>query len=154
MKKIFAIVLATLMVLGCTKQTPTFEEQVAEFLSTRATAPLEGTIWEHNTGEDYNRYIVFDGNAKLFYGLVENNELQRWSDFYEAPYEFVDGFVITDIEYPIWGHKELTENAQVIKAEEGYVINVDGDEYTYYGNDLKEIEGQWMILIVTITPWS
>ena len=147
--------MTAILVLGCTKQyVPTMEEQIAEFLSTRSTAPLEGTIWEHVTGEDYNRYIVFDGNAKLFYGLVEDGELQRWSDFYEAPYELIGGVVVTSIEYPVWGFKEVTGRVQVIKAEDAFIINVNGDQYHYYGNNLDEIEGQWMIITVNITPWS
>ena len=150
MKKISIALL--ILFVACTK---TVSSDISEFLHTRSDAPLENTIWEHETDGDYNRYLVFsEGNAGLFYGLTEGGELQRWSEIYQAPYTFVDGKVITSIEYPFYASKELVNRVNVVKAMAGYEIEAEGERYTYYGNDLDEIEGQWMIITVNITPWS
>ena len=162
MKHLVLSLLACILCLGCT-QSPPFEEELSSFLSTRALEPLENTIWEHQTGEEYNRYILFqEGEASLFYGfygalpkaLGGNVELQRWSDFYSSPYFFVDGKVITSIEYPLWGEIIPTEKAEIVKAGEGYTLCVNEDIYTYFGPYTDTIEGMWMIIHVGVNPWE
>ena len=145
------LLLLALIALSCTQ---TLEQELSSFLATRSDEPLKGTIWEHNTGEQYNRYLFFDeSDVSLFYGLVEDGELQRWSPFYSSPYALEDGVVTTSLSYPLWGHTEYTETADIIKGE-GFTIDLSGDLYEYYGSKVSEIEGQWMLIFAGITPWD
>ena len=140
------------VVVACTANLAT---DLSGFLSTRADAPLEGTVWEHNTGEQYNRYVTFrDGQMSLFYGLVDAGELQRWSDFYSSPYALKGGLIVTELSYPLWGHREVTESVSVVKKKASYTIDLDGDAYTYYGPWTDDLESQWMTITVNIVPWS
>ena len=162
MKKFLLILCAAVLLLfaGCEKQLqPTQSipnEEIAEFVGTRSVeTPLEGTIWEFNTGEKYNRYITFDDKTvSLFYGLVENGELQRWSDFYKSLYTLENGVINTNIEYPLWGVLEYTRKTNVIRKGDGLMIDVDGELFHFYGTNLDEIEGCWMIIHVYVTPWT
>ena len=149
MKRILLLFLAFLAV-ACTPQT--MEQELSSFLATRASEPLKNTIWEHQTGEQYNRYLWFsEADVSLFYGLVEAGELQRWSDFYSAPYAIKDGIVVTSLSYPLYGKTEYTESASVVKGD-GFTIEMNGESYTYYGNDVDEIQGYYMFINVTIPP--
>ena len=149
-------------VVSCST-VPTVEQELSAFLSTRSEQPLKGTIWEHQTGEQYNRYLWFDdADVSLFYGVYEalpasfggKVELQRWSDFYTAPYLLWDGEVRTSLSYPLWGEREHTEGISIVKAGAGFTLSAGGDEYTYFGPYTEEIEGMWMVITVGINPWD
>jgi hypothetical protein len=72
MKKILAFILA-ILALSCSKIE--LDQNSEEFLATRGNEPLVGTIWEHQTGEEFNRYLYFtEDEANLFYGYVEDGE--------------------------------------------------------------------------------
>ncbi|MBR4757670.1 MAG: hypothetical protein IK084_02570 [Bacteroidaceae bacterium] len=90
----------------------------------------------------------------LFYGLVDAGELQRWSDFYSSPYALKGGLIVTELSYPLWGHREVTESVSVVKKKASYTIDLDGDAYTYYGPWTDDLESQWMTITVNIVPWS
>ena len=98
MKKFVAILAVMMLAISCTAPIPESlispeEEQsnvpvvelsiqLSEFVGTKASEPLEGTIWEHITGEQLNKYVLFeDGAFKLFYGMVWDDELERWSEY-------------------------------------------------------------------------
>ena len=151
MRRILPLLVA--LVVACTANLAT---ELSGFLDTRADAPLEGTVWEHNTGEKYNRYVLFkDGEMSLFYGLVEPEEgLQRWSDFYSSPYVLKGGLIITELSYPLWGHREVTESVSVVKSKAAYTIDIDGEDYTYYGPWTNDLEELWMTITVNIAPWK
>lgn len=145
------LLLLALLALSC---TPTLEQELSSFLSTRSSEPLKNTIWEHNTGEQYNRYLYFsEADVSLFYGLVEGGELQRWSPFYTSPYVLWGGEVRTSLTYPLWGYDEHTQSASLIRGD-GFTIDLDGDLYEYYGSKVNEIEGQWMLIIASPMPWD
>ena len=146
MRRILPLLVA--LVVACTANLAT---DLSGFLQTRSDAPLEGTVWEHNTGEQYNRYVTFrDGEMSLFYGLVEQDGLQRWSDFYSSTYALKGGLIVTSLEYPLWGHREVTESVSVVKKQSSYTIDIDGEDYTYYGPWTDDLNDQWMTIIVTI----
>lgn len=146
MRRLLPLLVA--LVVACTANLAT---ELSGFLQTRADAPLEGTVWEHNTGEKYNRYVSFrNGEMSLFYGLVDAGELQRWSDFYSAPYALKGGLIVTELSYPLWGHKEVTESVSVVKSKSAYHIDIDGEDYTYYGPWTDDLDGQWVIFYVAI----
>ena len=90
----------------------------------------------------------------LFYGLVEGDELQRWSEFYTSPYLFDGNEVETALTYPQWGEKEHAYSITIIRSGEGYTISAGGEEYTYYGPYTTDIEGQWMLIIAEPAPWN
>lgn len=146
------IFLAALLLNACTANLAT---ELSEFLQTRADALLEGTVWEHQTGEKYNRYVSFrNGEMSLFYGLEAEEGLQRWSDFYSAPYALKGGLIVTELSYPLWGHREVTESVSVVKSKSAYHIDIDGEDYTYYGPYTESLEELWMTITVNIAPWS
>lgn len=140
------------IVVACTAN---LAGDLSGFLQTRSDAPLEGTVWEHETGEQYNRYVAFrNGEISLFYGLVDAGELQRWSDFYSSPYVLKGGLIITELSYPLWGHREVTESVSVVKSKAAYTIDIDGEDYTYYGPYTEDLDGMWMTITVNIVPWK
>lgn len=140
------------LALACTPQT--LEQELSSFLSTRASEPLKNTIWEHQTGEQYNRYLYFsEAEVSLFYGLVEDGELQRWSPFYTSPYVLWDGVVATSLSYPLWGQTEHSQSASLIRGD-GFTIDLSGDTYEYYGPYTEDIEGQWMLIYAGVAPWD
>lgn len=140
------------LALSCTALSP--ERDLAEFLHTRSEEPLESTIWEHKTGEQYDKYLLFrGGEMSLFYGLVEGDELQRWSEFYSAPYYYDGGLLFTYLSYPEWGKRVHTNEVEIVKSN-GYTISVGGEEYTYYSPYTEDIEGQWMLIIAEPAPWD
>ena len=150
MKRI--LLLLALVALSC---TPTLEQELSSFLSTRASEPLNGTIWEHKTGEQYNRYLWFDkSDVSLFYGLAEDGELQRWSEFYSAPYLFDGNEVETALTYPKWGEKEHAYSITIIRSGGDYTISAGGDVYSYFGPYTTDIEGQWMLITAVPKPWD
>ncbi|MBO4924823.1 MAG: hypothetical protein J5382_11985 [Bacteroidales bacterium] len=157
MKKILLITFGTLLLLavGCTQPTvDTFNSDLSAFLQTRSDAPLEGTIWQHRTGDAFDRFILFEnGQVSLFYGLDDPKGLQRWSDFYTAPYTLWNGTIDTALEYPLWGEKTLTQKASVVRSLGSFTIDLDGDTYVFYGDDVSGLDEMWMTITVTITPW-
>lgn len=150
MRRLLPLLVA--LVVACTANLAT---ELSGFLQTRADAPLEGTVWEHQTGEQYNRYVLFkDGEMSLFYGLVEAEGLHRYSDFFTAPYALKGGLIVTELSYPLWGHREVTESVSVVKSKAAYTIDIDGEEYHYYGSYTESLEELWMTITVNIVPWS
>ena len=142
------LILAALVLTACTAN---LSNELSEFLQTRSDAPLEGTVWEHNTGEQYNRYVTFrNGEMSLFYGLMEQDTLRRYSDFYSAPYALKGGLIVTELTYPLWGHREVTESVSVVKSKGSYTIDLDWDAYRYYGPWSDDLNDQWMTIIITI----
>lgn len=150
MRRILPLLVA--LVVACTANLAT---ELSGFLQTRADAPLEGTVWEHNTDEKYNRYVSFrNGEMSLFYGLEAEEGLQRWSDFYSSPYALKGGLIITELTYPLWGNRETTESISVVKKQSSYTIDIDGEDYSYYGPYTNDLEEMWMTITVNIVPWS
>lgn len=139
-------------------------EEFALYAGTTAEAPLEGTVWACDTGEEYDRFIWFsEGTANLFYGYYDylpksfggNYELQRWSDFYEAPYATDKDVITTNLKYPLWGETICTQEITVMKRESEFTIQAGKDIYTYDSKDPTTIESMWMIIYVdTPTPWG
>ena len=150
MRRILPLLVA--LVVACTANLAT---ELSGFLQTRSDAPLEGTVWEHQTGEKYNRYVSFrNGEMSLFYGLVEAEGLHRYSDFYSSPYALKGGLIVTELSYPLWGHRAATESVSVVKSKSSYTIDLDGDEYIYYGPYTESLEELWMTITVNIVPWN
>jgi len=146
--------LPLLLLLAACQQSNPIDKSLSEFLSTRSAEPLESTIWEHQTQDEYNRYISFkDGVASLFYGTYDG-ELQRWSEFYSAPYAYKDGVLETAISYPLWGQEELTESAFIVQAGDNFTLRINNDTYTYWGPYTEQIEGRWITINVGIKPWE
>lgn len=140
------------LALSCTALSP--ERDLSEFLHTRSEEPLESTIWEHQTGGQYDKYLLFrGGEMSLFYGLVENDELQRWSEFYSAPYYYDGGLLFTYLSYPEWGERVRTNEVEIIESN-GYTIIAGGEDYTYYSPYTEDIEGQWMLITAVPKPWN
>ena len=76
--KLFSLAMAALILAtACSKQLapeplPSFQEELSSFLSTKASEPMEETLWKHVTGETFDRYILFkDGEIRLFYGTMD-----------------------------------------------------------------------------------
>ena len=150
MRKFLPLIVA--LVVSCTANLAT---ELSGFLQTRSDAPLEGTVWEHQTCEQYNRYVTFkDGEMSLFYGLTDTEGLQRWSDFYSSPYALKGGLIVTELEYPLWGHREVTESVSVVKSKSAYHIDIDGEDFHYYGPYTEDLEELWMSITVNIAPWE
>lgn len=150
MRKFLPLIVA--IVVACTANLAT---ELSGFLQTRSDAPLEGTVWEHQTGEKYNRYVSFrNGEMSLFYGLVEAEGLHRYSDFFTVPYALKGGLILTELSYPLWGHREVTESVSVVKSKSAYHIDIDGEDYAYYGPYTESLEDLWMTITAPIAPWS
>ena len=114
------ILFAALAVFSCTSAL----QDKDEMPQTRAAV---NTIWEHQTEEDLNQYIlVSDEGYSIFKGVVEDGELQRWSEFY--PIEEVEYFNAA-----LWYHAR---------------------KFSYYGDKVSEIEVEWMSITVTIKPFE
>lgn len=142
--------LAALVLTACTAN---LSNELSEFLQTRSDAPLEGTVWEHNTDEQYNRYVTFrNGEMSLFYGREDRDTLHRYSDFFIAPYALKGGLVITNLTYNLYGRQE-TESVSVVKSKAAYIIDIDGEDYHYYGPYTESLEKLWMTITVNIVPW-
>ena len=157
MKKTLIIFVGSLLLFvgGCAKLTvDKFNSDLSAFVGTRSDAPLEGTIWQHRTGDAFDRFIWFEnGQVSLFYGLDDPEGLQRWSDFYSAPYALQKGTIDTSLEFPLWGERAKTQKASVIRSLGSFTIDMDGDAYVFYGNDATGLDEMWMSITVTIKPW-
>ena len=157
MKYYILLILALLLLAGgCVRSAvEDIDKDLAVFVGTRADAPLEGTVWECRTGEKFNRYPLFqDGEVSLFYGLVDTGELQRWSDFYPAPYTLHNGHIDAVLSYPLYGERILTESASVQAVAGAYEILAGKDIYHYYGPYTESLEDLWMSITVNIVPWK
>ena len=152
MKKILLLCLLVLF-CGCEKIAPIEPDPIVEFLGTRANAPLENTVWGHETGEKYNMYLLFqDGLASLFYGLYDG-KIQRWSPFYSAPYSYANGKLNTRIIYPYYDTEIEAGIFTIIPTASEYEIDVDGDLYRFITTDTAGLEWENMTINVTIAPW-
>lgn len=145
------LILAALLLAACTAN---LSSELSEFLQTRSDAPLEGTVWEHNTGEQYNRYVTFrDGEMSLFYGREDRDTLHRYSEWFTAPYILKGGLIITNLTYNLYGRQE-TESVSVVKSKAAYIIDIDGENYRYYGPWSDVLNEEWMTITVNIMPWQ
>lgn len=150
MRRLIPLIVA--LVVACTANIAT---DLSGFLQTRADAPLEGTVWQYDSPGDYDRFLLFrDGTVSLFYGLVEDGVIQRWSGFYGAAYDLRDGQIVTALEYPLWGEKEKTEKASVVKSAGAWTIDLDGDLYEICRADDSDLDALWMKITATIAPWD
>ena len=134
-----------------------YHEPLAGFLSTRSSDPLEGTVWMAASQDEFRRMLLFqDGAVRLFYGLIDGMEMQRWSDYYSAPYSLSDDatFVTTELVYPIFGEKELTERVTVVAADEGYCLVTELDTYEFVGGYSHDLDERWTLVFTTIQPWE
>lgn len=157
-KFLFLLLVGVLTFVVCHKPVENDENAIfyefSKSIGTRSTDAIENTVWEYVSGSEYNQYIWFkDNKANLFYGLVEGNELQRWSDFFTSDYKIEDGMVKTDISYPEWGKTEKTENATLLKIEDSYSLSMNGKMFNYVTYDISGIDGYWMTITVTVAPW-
>ena len=155
MRRLIPILVALSVAVLCVKPGLPTDAALASFLGTRADAPLEGTVWQYDAPGDYDRFLVFrDGTVSLFYGLVEDDAIQRWSDFYGAAYSLKDGEIVTKLEFPLWGEKEKTQKASVVKSAGSYTIDLDGDLYEICRADASDLDALWMTITVNILPWD
>ena len=178
-KTITILILAAILAAACNKTplpepepeseapveelAPNIMEQFAAYAGTSIEAPLKGTVWFHDTGEEYKRYIWFsEGQAKLFYGYFDklpdvfggNWELQRWSDFYESDYTINEGIISTNIQYPLWGETKLTQEITMMLRETEFTITAGDDTYVYDSKDPTTIESMWMYIYADPAPWE
>ena len=152
MRRLIPLVVAVLA--ACVQILP--EEGLAAFLGTRADAPLEQTVWHHATGQDYDKYVWFqDGEMRLFYGLQDQDGIQRWSEFFTAPYGLENGLIAVSLTYPNYGSRLETNTASVVRAASAYEIDIDGERYVFAGTDASTFaEDMWMTITVNIVPWE
>lgn len=155
MKKILLLCFVILF-CGCAKIAPVEQDPFSTFLGTRANAPLENTIWGHETGEQYNMYLLFqNGLANLFYGLYDADEgLQRWSPFYSAPYRYEDRRLETRIVYKYFGNELETGTFNIIESASEYEIAVDGLLFRFVSTDTSGLNWQHMTIFAGVTPWD
>ena len=164
MKKaiIFTALAAVMLYFGCKHTEPAepivdYHAELAGFLSTRAAAPLEGTVWMAVSTDEFHRMLLFkDGSVHLFYGLIENGEMQRWSEYYSAPYELSESatMAFTELVYPIFGERECTETLTVVQSEDMFTIVTDLDVYEYVGEYSSDLDDRWVLFTITIRPWG
>jgi hypothetical protein len=150
------LLLAALLLTAC-KVTPVdIDAELASFVGTKADAPLDGTIWHHDTGADFDKLVWFsDGTMRLFYGLIESGEIQRWSDFYVSPYGLANGVIEVSLSYPNYGDIEYVNTASIVSVAGQYSIDIDGETYAFVGTDASDFDReQWIEIIVGIAPWQ
>lgn len=151
----FKYLLSLLLITSCVNLNDPFTQDLTQFVNTRSDAPLEQTVWRHTTNEEYDKFVVFhDEQITLFYGCIEDNKVQRWSDCYSAKYSFENGKIVTDLSYPQWGKKEYTEKANIIKNGNGFTLYINDDLYEFINNDLTPLDEMWMTITVNIVPWN
>lgn len=131
-------------------------EKIANIIGTKSERPLDQTIWEFNTGEEFNQYLYFDvAEAKFFYGKFDTKEgLLRYTDFYSAAYELIDGKIQTNIEYPNYGDTEKVNNMDVIIVDNVCQITYDEQTFNLTQYDPADIQEQWVEFTIVIGPWS
>lgn len=156
MKK-FLLLLLCILFAQCAKIEPdaTPDFGLSEYLGTRSDAPLENTIWGHETGGDYNLYILFEkSRVNVFYGLWDCNEIQRWSPFFTDDYTISGNKILTGVSYPFFGEQVATNTMSVIRAVDGYTLDVNGNIYNFVTTDTESAYYEWMIITANIRPWE
>lgn len=155
------ILLTTILYISCVESNSIkkadYHTELSTFLSTKATFPLEETVWMEESDNEFHKMLLFkDGNVSLFYGLIDNGEMQRWSDYYSAPYNLSNSasFITTELTYPIFGEKEFTEILNIIKSDSEFFITTDTDTYKYVGNYSSDLEERWTLVYIGIEPWN
>lgn len=157
MKRIIIFLAIAIGIMSCTKpieiQEP--EQELYEFLGTRASEPLESTVWEFNTGKEFNKYIAFrDGQASVFYGKTyENDEVVRFSPLYSNEYTYENKALRTSVSYPQYGETIFSEEVSIIKAKDAYTIDVNGEIYVFKTTDTDCIDSFEMTIIAIIGDW-
>lgn len=134
-----------------------YREELSFFLSTRAFDPLDKTVWMADSDEEFHRMLLFsDGCVNLFYGLIENDEMQRWSDYFSAPYVLSDdgSMVTTELVYPVYGKRELSEGLTVVMCEDCFTIVAGQDTYEYVGGYTTDLDERWTLVFTVIEPWA
>lgn len=158
---ITAAILLAILCVGCRETSDVnaidYHKPLAGFLSTRASDPLDGTVWMADSDEEFHRMLLFsDGCVNLFYGLIENGEMQRWSEYYSAPYALSNDatVVTTNLVYPIFGTHECAELLMVMKSEDMFTIITDLDTFDYIGHYNASLDERWTLVYTTIQPWG
>lgn len=154
MKRILIILIGILTIVSChTIKVESFSKELSEFAVTKSSEPLNQTIWECEA-KVFNKYLYFTRDSvSLFYGTHAKGELQRWSDFFTAPYKIDDGYLVTNLNYKEWNEKEVN-TINIVKSNDSYYMNIDGDIYTLTNYNPTDIEGFWMTINVDIVPWN
>ena len=159
MRRLIYLFFALSLLFSCApsvvvEQPEEVDVKLSNLIGTKASSPLEDTIWEYNTGEKFNQYLWFHGNdVNLFYGLFEDGEIRRYSDFYSSSYKLDGDKVTASVSYPRNGKKEITETLSLIFVKDMYELNVDGASYKYVSSDPSSLAVQWMYIYVNIAPW-
>ena len=155
MRKFLFLLTALVTMFSCNMIDKTFNEELALFVGTRSSEPLEQTVWQHKTDEEHDRFIYFkDGEINLFYGCIENEEIHRYSDYYSSSYKYTNGYVVTNLEYPLWGKRELTEKTTVVRYNSEFILYLDDDYYEFVITNPSTLDDLWMTITVNITPWQ
>ena len=155
MRKVI-LLLAALLLTACRVTPVSIDAELATFVGTKADAPLNGTVWHHATGQDFDKLVWFsDNEMRLFYGLIDAGEIQRWSDFYMSPYGLANGVIEVSLSYPNYGQTENVNTASIVSAAGQYGIDIDGEIYAFVGTDASDFDReQWIEIIVGIAPWQ
>ena len=174
MKKLFTVILSVLLLTTACVETKhnlgdfpetcvpgvtriDYSEELSTFLSTKAEAPLEETVWLSCDNDEFHKMLLFkDNTVNLFYGCIDNNEMQRWSDYYSAPYTIAeDGtYVVTDLTYPAFGKNEYSESITIVKSENIFIIQTENDTFKFVGQYNSSLDERWILVYVTIPPWE
>lgn len=142
-------VLAAAILFSASCQQPS-----AEFIGTRSEAPLDGTVWQHKTGEDADQFLLFeDGEISLFYGLLCPEWVEYWGDLYTAPYGLKNGLLVTELEWPLMGQPEKVQRASVIRTAGEGEIYLDIILFRYAGVNLPLVEVVEMTIFAPIAPF-
>lgn len=131
-----------------------FNDELSTFTSTKGNDPLAETIWEYNTSEQFNKYLYFSNDTiNLFYGMIWDNKLERYSDFFSAPYTLKNGVLYTNLIYKDWYTKEIYD-IDIIKSENIFYMNANGEIFNFTEYSSEDIKDLYTLVIVTIQPWN
>lgn len=157
MKKAFILFVAIATLLSCTKQEQpqsTILDDFAAFALTRSDAAFEQSVWQHDTGEQFNIYLYFHGSTvSMFYGKVsEENGLERWSEFYDGSFSYNKDGIDINLSYPNYGDIVSVNDIDFLKAADDDYTLADkaGHTYTYFGQYTDELESLWESLTIRV----
>lgn len=154
MKKAIILLVALATILSCTKQEPqtTILDDFAAFALTRSDAAFDNSVWQHDTGEQFNIYLYFhDSTVSMFYGKVKDGELQRWSDYFDGTFSYVKDGIEISLSYPNYGDIVSVNYIDFLKADNCYTLTDNhGHTYTYYGQYTDNLEDLWESLTVQV----
>lgn len=161
MKKLISLLLMSLALVFCSctqklKEDISEEQTLSSLLGTRSEDPLNNTVWCLETGDTFDKFILFkDTKIKFFYGIFEDGEVHRYSDFYESDYTISkdERTIETDLVFPFYGEVCGVENLGVIKDSDLF-LNLDNESYSFFGYYNKGLEEHWMLIFANIAPWN